>query len=509
MVPAFYAAQNPPARTPDSCGERIFALTADNNLITFNSNSPGSILSTTPITGLAAGESLTGIDFRPAVRLIYAVSDQSRIYLVDASTGKARPTAKLATAATGRSFGVDFNPVPDRLRVVSESDQNLRINVLDGATTVDGALAYASGDANAKADPNIVAAAYSNSFAGTTTTTLYGIDSNLDILVIQNPPNDGRLNTVGSLGLNVSDVAGFDIAAGSTRAFASLTTTDSGGSSLYTINLKTGAATLVGAIGGGQPIRDITVDLRRPLTAYAVTATNRLLTFEADTPGTNTSATRIKGLSTGETIVGFDFRPANKKLYALGSKGRIYSINLPDGIATPVASSPFSPGMEGAAFGFDFNPVPDRIRLVSNTGQDLRLHPDTGAVAGIDGTLTYVAGDPNAGKKPNVVASAYTNNYAGTTATMLFGIDSNLDVLVLQNPPNEGRLNTVGSLGVNASDVAGFDIVACDSSGYAVLNLSGETVSKLFRINLATGTATLVGTIYSSEPIQAFAVGIK
>jgi hypothetical protein len=439
--------------------------------------------------------------------LIYGLSNQSRIYLLDAATAKARPTSTLKVAATGQSFGVDFNPVPDRLRVVNEANQNLRINVLDGVTAVDGSLAFASGDKNAGADPNVTACAYTNSFAGTTSTALYGIDHNLDILVLQNPPNNGTLTTVGPLGVDTSDLAGFDIAPGSTRAFASLTV--GGSSGLYTINLRTGAATLVGAIGGGATIRDITVDPRRQLIAYAVTATGRLLTFQVDTPGTNTGATRIKGLLTGETILGFDFRPANKNLYALGSKGRVYSISISDGRAVPQSEASLTPGPNGTAFGFDFNPVPDRIRLTSNADQDLRLHPDTGAVAATDGTLTYVAGDPNAGKNPNVVGSAYTNNFAGTSATTLYNIDSSLDILAIQNPPNNGTLNTVGPLGVDTTDVVGFDIVGCDTSGYAVLNLAGETTSKLFRIDLGTGKATLVGAINSSEPIQAFTIAIR
>jgi hypothetical protein len=508
LIPTLTGAQTPSPRVLGNCGERIFALTTNNNLISFSSDSPGTILSTTAITGLQAGESLVGIDFRPAVGLIYGLSNQSRVYILDSTTGQARQTAILSESAIGANFGVDFNPVPDRLRVVNESNQNLRINVENGVAAVDTPLAFAAGDPNASADPNVVASAYINNFAGTTATTLYGIDSNLDILVLQNPPNNGTLNTVGSLGVDTTDVAGFDIAAGSTRAFASLNV--GGSSGLYTINLRTGAATLVGTIGGGQAIRDITVDPRRSLTAFAVTTGNRLLTLDLDFPGVITNSVRIRGLLPGETIVGIDFRPFNRRLYGLGSSGRIYLISTTNGgRAVARLVSPFTPGLNGTAFGFDFNPVPDRIRLTSNADQDLRLNPDTGEVVAVDGTLAFVAGDPNSGADPNIVASAYTNNFAGTTATTLYGIDSNLDILVIQNPPNNGTLNTVGSLGVNTTDVVGFDIVACDNSGYAVLNLAGETTSKLFRIDLATGTATLLATIPGGATIQAFAVAFR
>jgi hypothetical protein len=497
-------AQIPIPRNATSCGEVIFALTANNTLLSFNSDVPGTILSSVAITGLQAGESLLGIDYRPAVREIWGITNQNRLYVIDSSTGLARLTATLNTTVSGSSFGVDFNPVPDRLRLVSESDQNLRINVETGATTIDGTLAFNTGDANAVANPNIVAAAYTNNFAGTTTTTLYGIDSNLDILVIQNPPNDGRLTTVGALGVDTTDQVGFDIAANSFRAFASLTPAGGSASNLYLINLATGAATLVGAIGGGQAIRDITVAQRRsaPVTVYAVTTNNRLVTFDLNDPNTITSVTRIRGLQRGESILGIDFRPLNGRLYGLGSTGTIYTIRLNNGGAVPRPVAPFSVALNGQEFGFDFNPTVDRIRLVSDAEQNLRLNPDSGDVAATDGAIAYATG----GASPNLTGSAYTNSFAGATTTTLYGIDSTADALVIQNPPNNGTLNTVGSLGVDATDLVGFDIFACENVGYAALTSSGATASNLYRINLTTGAATLIGTIGIGETIRGIAL---
>ena len=148
-------------------------------------------------------------------------------------------------------MGIDFNPAADRLRVVSAADNNLRINVATGATLVDGTLAYAAGDANAGANPNIAEAAYTNNDNNPATgTLLYYIDDLLDVLVNTSNPNAGVLNTVGALGLDVDEYLGFDIstdAAGVNRAFASLRV--AGAQGLYAINLATGAATLIGAIG--------------------------------------------------------------------------------------------------------------------------------------------------------------------------------------------------------------------------------------------------------------------
>ena len=98
--------------------------------------------------------------------------------------------------------------------------------------------------------------AYTNNFVGALTTTLYDIDSSLDILVIQNPPNNGSLNTVGALGFNTSDLVGFDISSAGI-ALASLTAPAGNASQLFTINLATGAAALVGTIGGGVPLTSL------------------------------------------------------------------------------------------------------------------------------------------------------------------------------------------------------------------------------------------------------------
>jgi dipeptidyl aminopeptidase/acylaminoacyl peptidase len=279
-----------PTTTPTAT---IFAVTSANNLVRFRSNTPGTIDGSVAITGLQTGETILGIDVRPATRQIYALGNTGRLYTLNPTTGVATFVSTLSTAPSGSSFGVDFNPVPDRLRSTSDADQNLRTNVDTGAVTVDGALAYATGDANAGQNPFVVGSAYSNNFAGATTTTLYGIDANLDILVRQDPPNSGTLNTVGPLGVNTSDAVGFDIANGSGTAFAVLTSLGAGASAgLYTINLTTGAATLVGNVGGTEGIRGITVanSFSNPIDEVPFFVRQQYLDFlnrEADPAGLN------------------------------------------------------------------------------------------------------------------------------------------------------------------------------------------------------------------------------
>ena len=246
---------------------------------------------------------------------------------------------------------------------------------------------------------------------------------------------------------------------------------------------------------------------------YATTASNRLLRFSASTPG-DVQAQPITGLASGERVLGIDFRPANSRLYALGSTNRVYTIDLTTGAATPVGA-PFTPALEGTSFGVDFNPVVDRIRVVSNTGQNLRLNPDTGAVAGVDGRLAYAAGDRNQGRQPNVVAAAYTNPVAGATQTNLYVLDASLDLLAEQgNPsatppvsPNTGQLFSKNSVGVDVSTLAGFDI---DSSrnGYAAFTPQGGSFSNLYSVSLYRGYASRLGTIGGGEAVTGLAIPI-
>ena len=229
----------------------VYALGSNNStLVRFDTAAPGAVT----IVGALGGATtqLDGIDFRVADGALYGYNAAtSGIYRVNTATG-ATTLVSTSTTAVGRTaVGIDFNPAADRLRVVTAADNNLRINVGTGATTVDGTLAYAAGDANFGANPNIIEAAYTNNDNNPATgTTLYYIDEVLNTLVTTTNPNGGALSTVGALGLDVDDFLGFDIftdAGGVNNAFASLRV--AGAQGLYAINLATGAATLIGAIG--------------------------------------------------------------------------------------------------------------------------------------------------------------------------------------------------------------------------------------------------------------------
>ncbi|HTH51466.1 MAG TPA: DUF4394 domain-containing protein, partial [Pyrinomonadaceae bacterium] len=262
-------------------GEILYA-TNGSSISRFSSSVLGSV-TTVPITGMQVGETLIGMDLRPATGVIYGVGSTSRVYIINPTTGAATPVGSAgAFAVNGTSFGMDFNGGVDRIRLVSNTEQNLRLNPNDGTlTATDTALSPAG---------NIVGIAYDrNDATPITPTTLYGIDSAAGTLVTigsidgsPNSPNGGQVTTVGSLGLgtNLNESIGFDVSATSGISYATITT--GGISRLYTINLATGAATLVssngGAIGSGTtPFLSITSSARP--TAANVTVSGRVLNF--------------------------------------------------------------------------------------------------------------------------------------------------------------------------------------------------------------------------------------
>ena len=237
---------------------------------------------------------------------------------------------------------------------------------------------------------------------------------------------------------------------------------------------------------------------------YGVTYGDQLVTLHSDSPGVIRTSRAITGLLGDDKITAIDVRPSNNRLYGLSADSGLYTIAVRSGRATPVGGA-FSPRLGAQDVGFDFNPTVDKLRVVTGPGRNFRLDPVTGqlvdgnlAVTGTQGdrNLSYEANDPNNSAKPRVTASAYINSRAGATSTELFGIDSARDVLVLQDPPNDGVLNTVGKLRVNAGGAVGFD-VAKNGRAYASFAKGGKGATGLYRVNLSNGRATRAASFNS------------
>ncbi len=229
-------------------------------LVSFAANAPGTLLSDVPLTGLAAGEFLVGIDFRPATGDLYGLVFQNastkRLVRIDKVSGAATAVSASSLSLGGSYYGMSFVPTVDRIRIVSDFDVNLRANPDTGALSfIDTNLAFAAGDVNTVA-PNVVHIAHTNAYAGALNTTTYGIDVATDSLVrIGGPdgvpsPNAGQLTTIGPLGVAANLAGGFDIEPTSNVGYAVL---GIGASSvLHSINLATGAATAIGVVGSSS-----------------------------------------------------------------------------------------------------------------------------------------------------------------------------------------------------------------------------------------------------------------
>ena len=501
-----------PARAAVSGGP-VLALTTTNTIVGFNAATPGTLSQTTPITGLQPGESIVGFDVRPATGELFAVGvtgSTGRMYVINSSNGVATLVGTAVFSTTlpaGGTWSVDFNPTVDRIRFVHSTGVSLRLNPLNGTLA-------ATDTTIAPAKPT--ALAYDRSTASApAATTLFTIDDATDTLNLIGgvngapSPNGGTTSLVGALGVNADTASvGFDIAP---QGDALATLSVGGVYGLYTVNLASGAATLLGAVGAGTvELRDIALP-RPPVAAMlALTTANTLLGFDAATPAT-TVARSITGLAAGETIVGIDVRPATGEVIGVGlvgTVGRVYRIDATTGAATQIGSTPFAVAATAPTWSVDFNPTVDRIRLTNSAGDSYRLNPLTGALAATDTDIAPAKAS----------AVAYDRSVATTTVTTLYAIDDVANTLnTIGGPdgvpsPNGGATIARGALGVTTdSNLVGFDISPI-GEGVAALSVAGST--GLYTVDLASGGAQLIGLLGDGTPdvidvafVAKFAVG--
>lgn len=250
----------------------------------------------------------------------------------------------------------------------------------------------------------------------------------------------------------------------------------------------------------------------RKETVVAVTDAAELISFNAGQPQRILKRQPLQGLPAGDKLVGIDYRVARGVLFGLSAAGRLYSIDTATGALKPVGGAA-SAALAGQSVAMNFNPVADRIRVVSDTGLNLRLHPDTGAVAATDPALAYAPGDARAGHAPKLAAAAYTYNKQNDKLTTNYAIDRASGTLLTQGSvegvqpvvsPNTGLLRSVGALGTGAVDAAALDIADTDNTALAALRQNGRT--RLHLVDLATGKATVLGTVGDGRPLWGIAI---
>jgi len=252
----------------------------------------------------------------------------------------------------------------------------------------------------------------------------------------------------------------------------------------------------------------------RFLEVIGLTEDQRLISFSENHPDKARAIGAVSGLMTGDMLIGIDYRVQDGKLYGVSKSGGVYMLDTGNAAATKV--SQLTVALEGSSFGVDFNPAADRLRIVSDTGQNLRHNINPSGVTLVDDPLDYPPATPLNGTGPNasgVAAAAYTNNDLDpSTATTLYVIDTSQDQVALQSPPNDGTLASTGKLGKDASATTGFDIysvvrdgMTVDVRGLASLKEANGGTS-LYGISLPTGKAAYRGSFSSENAVVGIAI---
>ncbi|GAB1824295.1 DUF4394 domain-containing protein [Herbidospora sp. RD11066] len=281
-------------------------------------------------------------------------------------------------------------------------------------------------------------------------------------------------------------------------------------------------AVIVGALvlAAGAVTAPAVADSPAGLDVVGLTASGRLVSFHANAPWRTRDMGRIAGLSGDTALVGIDFRVQDGKLYGVGDKGGVYTVGR---TAKAVKVSQLTVELKGAKFGVDFNPAANRLRVISDTGQNLRHNIDDamGApAAGVtvaDGTLTNPPVPPATSgvTATGVSGAAYTNNdLSASTATTLFDLDTAADRVSVQSPANAGNLAPTGNLGVMAEDGAGFDVYSALRGGVAVSNQAYATIRttggyRFYGVDLLTGAAKGIGTFPNSRQVVDIAIPLN
>jgi hypothetical protein len=539
------------------------ALMTGNVLAAFPSTLPTGLETPLPVTGVATGEMLVSIDRRPQNGFLYglgynAAAGTVQLYSISATTAIATPIgtvgtfvgadgvtpARIGTDGT-TTFGMDFNPTVDRVRVVNSAGQNFRMNPNNGALVDGNATAPGvnmDGQANG-ATMAVQETAYTNSSPSVTVTTQYTMDLTIDAVCIQNPPNAGTQTACQTLSIPVETVQGFDIMPGVVVTTSAAPASGSGlavvrasgrtQDELVNVNLATGAVITNGPITNGIIGIALQQPAAAPLVALSADGT-QLSRFLSNSPSTATTVA-IAGVTAGETLVGIDYRPLTGQLYTLGVAdaldnatlyildpqtgtasvvGTASAIAFDDGTGVPVDLPPASAG-----YGFDFNPTVDRIRVVTGTGLNFRINPINGAP--VDGNMNNTSAPPAGintdgslnglpAASTGATAAAYTNSFGQGTGgvTTQYVLDPVSNTLFIQNPPNAGTVTVPQAVTLSGSpldfiEASGFDIPsdvkvttsAAPAVGRGFAALTVGTTTRLYAINLNTGAATDLGAI--------------
>ena len=250
-------------------------------------------------------------------------------------------------------------------------------------------------------------------------------------------------------------------------------------------------------------------------TLWLLSEANQLIKVNPSAPDKVLEQKAVTGLSAGEELLGIDYRVAYGVLFAFSSKGQLYTVDTASGALTAVGTPLAAGTLKSGQSGFDFNPAADRIRVVNEHGQNLRLHPVTGEIASTDPDLQYAPGDAHFGQQPAVIAAAYTYNQQDSKLTTNYAIDKTSANLLTQGTvegsspavsPNTGQLYTVGSLGLAELQQVSFDISDLKNIALIAVSTAAEPDSSLYQVDLTTGKTTKLGKLSDGKALRGIAI---
>ncbi|MES3040335.1 MAG: DUF4394 domain-containing protein [Pseudomonadota bacterium] len=449
------------------------------------------------VGALDPSEEILDIDYRNSEGQLYALTRTilgstvtARIVTIAPASGALARVSTLTgvTLSASDTYSIDFNPAVDRLRIISSSGRNIKVNVLTGAASMDS-------------DINPVIAqtgvAYTDTFtAGSTagrTTLLFGLDSATDKIYTINP-SSGALSAGVTLGIDTTKISGFDIDPSAQRGGVAILTV-AGQAQVYTINTQavSNAATLKGKLFNliaGETFKGLSLITSANPTVLALDAANGLYSFNAQTPAQLSAKTAVT-LPNNATLLGIDFSIKDGVLYGLGNDGLVYDLTTSKSPTAAKNNTVIALGALNRTI--EITPIDGRLRIVrsaENTSDLIKLSDGTST----PGTVTPATS--------NIAAAAYSENYAGITATRLFAIDLTTNRFLFQDESStttaDMTLTTGVSLGISPIAPVGFDISGRGNENLLLMaRVAGTTPFNLYRVSPfdTLNPLTLIGQI--------------
>lgn len=536
LLPVLIWAMSPSQAQP------IYGLTTNNQMFITDATHPGTLINLTEITDLPAGAQLLAIDMQPGSGKIFGLTYNvatgiAALYNIDINGPGyvAVPVNGAISLDLGDapSAGFDFNPVNTSEIFVTGSSGNVYIldAMTGGILFTGGSIFYAQGDINYGNTPLINATTHTNNFWGSDNTTQLGYDVNNNVLVQFDREVNATVHTLGPSGLSIDNNAPvamdswFDTSAFTDVVYMSVKSTASARNSLVRFDHMTGLATQVGTMSPQVQVRDIAIDVSRPvppiIAGQIITALTRnrrnLIFFDSERPTVIRDVKQITGVTPGQDIVAIDYRPFDLDLYGIGYNNRnmeyqVYRIDAVTGAATPINLAPevldlgLGPNVQAS---LDFNPFNDRIHVIGSNGVSYHLSPSTGLLLGTDNEFGYATTDVNSGAAVHLGSIVYTNtdfkpygpqrmaiDYANRSFVNLTG----KDFTTLKTQANLGNLLDTGEF-TNAYLDIYYAEVPQNNKGFLAINVNNFSQSHLFNIDPFSGTTVFMGIIGPGIPV--------